>query len=177
LDTAVGAFGARQSLSQIDDAALAKGADRLAAFRVDRLHVAVDGEDQPSILAVRASPVVDAAARDAVQTLVDPDLLARRRVERDERIVPAQHVHRPVGDDRVEASLAVRIEPGDFEPANVRPGDLIEIDEVRIGGVAAEVGPPLVIRCRRECDVEKSGSRHESDQLLHAVSFLRDLFA
>src|SRR5207249_409980 len=110
------------------ETALTEGANRLAAFRVDRLHVAVDREDQPPVLAVGAAPVVEAAARDAVQSLVDPDLLARRWIERDERVVPAQHVHQAVDDDGIEAGLPVWIEPGHLELAHVRLVDLIEVD-------------------------------------------------
>ena len=57
----------------------------LPVARVDRLQEAVDREEQPAVLAVRALPVVDAPAGDAGQALVDPDFLAGRGVERDER--------------------------------------------------------------------------------------------
>src|SRR5262249_33698746 len=176
LDAPVGAFGPRQSLPQVDDTAVAERANRLAALRVDRLHVAVDGEDQPPVLAVGARPIVDAAARDAVQSLVDPDLFARRRIERDERVVPAEHVHHAVDDDRVEARLAVWIEPRNLEPADVRFIDLIEVDEMRVGGVAAVVRPPRVGWSCRERNLEKSGNRRDDDRLLHAAPLTCDPF-
>ena len=69
---------------------VAERQDRLAGARVDRLQEAVDREEQPLVFAVLALPVVDAAARHAVQPFVDPDLLARRGVERDQRSIPAR---------------------------------------------------------------------------------------
>ncbi len=67
------------------------------------LQIAVDAENQPPILAVLALPVVDPARLHAGQAFVDPDLLARRRVERDERVVPPGDVDDVVDDDRIEA--------------------------------------------------------------------------
>ena len=80
---------------------------------------------------------------DAGQPLVDPDLLAGRGVERDQRVVPSQHVHHVVDDDGIEAGLRVRIEPRDLELADVGLLDLIEIDEIGSARPAAEVPPPL----------------------------------
>ena len=80
----------RETDAQIDRAVLAERQDRLAGRGVDRLQEAVDREQQPLVLAVGALPVVDAARHDAAEPLVDPQLLAGRRIERDERVVPSR---------------------------------------------------------------------------------------
>ena len=99
---------------------------------VDCLEEAVHREDQPAVLAVFALPVVDALARDAAQPVVDPDLLAGRRVQRDDRrLVPAEPVEHVTSVDRTEDRRAVRIVPGHLELADVGLGDLLERAEVR----------------------------------------------
>ena len=85
-----------------------------------------------------------------VQVLVDPDLLARRRVERHERVVARQHVHHVVDDDRVEDVRDVvrasdRSRPT-CELADVGLGDLVSVREVRVVRPAAVVTPRLRFR-------------------------------
>ena len=87
---------------QVDRALVAERDDRLAGDGIDRFEELVALIEQPPVLAILALPVVDAAGRHALQPLVDPDLLARRRVERHQRVVPRQHVHDVVDDDRAE---------------------------------------------------------------------------
>ena len=84
LDSSGIALRARQADPQIHDAVLAEGQNRLARLRIDGLQKAVDGKQQPPVLPVLALPVVDAAAGDARQPLVDPDLFARGRIQRDQ---------------------------------------------------------------------------------------------
>ena len=144
LHAAVRAFSAPQALSHVDDPVGAEAPDRLAALRVNGLQIAVDGKDQPLVFSVRALPVVEAATGHAGQAFVDPDFLARRRVERDERVVAPRHVHDIIDDDRVEARCGIWIEPGHFEPAHIGFLDLIEVGEMRSAGPTAEVPPPLV---------------------------------
>ena len=72
---------------------------------------------------------------DAVQPVVDPDLLAGRRVQRDQRgRVAAEAVEHVIGEDRAERRRAVRIEPRHLELADVGLGDLVERVEVRAVG-------------------------------------------
>ncbi len=106
--------------------------NRFARARVDLLQKAVDREDQPAVLAVGALPVVDALARDAAQTVVYPDLLAGRRVERDERgPVAPEAVEHVMSEHGTEDRRAVRIEPGHLELTDVGLLDLIERVEIR----------------------------------------------
>ena len=106
LDPAGVLLGARKTVAQIDDAVLAEGQDGLAGLRVDLLQEAVDRKQQPAILAVLALPVVDAAAGDAGEPFVNPEFLAGRRVERDQRAAAPEHVHHVVDDDRIETGVA-----------------------------------------------------------------------
>ena len=92
----------RETDAQIDRAVFAERQDRLAGRGVNRLQVAVDREQQPLVLAVGALPVVDAARDDAAEPLVDPQLIAGRGIERDQRVVPPEQIHHVVDDDRVE---------------------------------------------------------------------------
>ena len=154
------AFGARQADPHVDDAVVAERHDRLAGARVDLLEEAVDREDQAAILAVSALPVVDALARDAVQPLVHPDLLAGRRVERDERRrVAAEAVEHAVGEHRTEGRRGVRIEPRHLEPGDVGLVDLIE--RVVIGAVDSGQRLDRALRGRR---AEPDGSHETGGQ-------------
>src|SRR5262249_2666086 len=132
---------AHESFTNIDDAVGAEGADGLARGGVDLLEVVADAENDAAILAVLALPVVRAAPRHAEQPLVNPDLLARRRVERDERAVARLSVDHAARDDRVEERLAVRISPGDFELRDVALVDLLQGGEFRVVGAAAVIQP------------------------------------
>ncbi len=141
---------APDALAQIDQAVGAERQDRLAGRGVDGLEVVVDLEDQPALAAVGALPVVDAAPGDAAQTGVDPQLLARRRIERDKRLVLRQHVHRGAGDDGIElvdVVVADRVGPRDRQAGDVLRRDLREVDELRGVGAAAVVLP--LARCLR----------------------------
>ena len=70
---------------------------------------------------VLAFPVIDPPAGDdgcARLRRVDPHLLARGRIQRDDRIVVRENEHDSIHDNRVEVVLVVvsgRIGPGDFE--------------------------------------------------------------
>jgi hypothetical protein len=122
----------------------AEGQDRFAGGGVDGLEVVVDLEEEAAVLAVRTLPVVDAAAGDAAQPGVNPQLLARGRVEGDERLVLRQHVHRGAGDDRVElvdVVVADGIRPRHRQAGDVGRRDLGEVDELRRVGTAAVVFP------------------------------------
>ena len=135
---------AADALAQVDEAVRAERQDRLAGGGVDGLEVVVDLEDQPAIAAVRALPVVDAAPGDAAQPGVDPQLLAGGRVERDERLVLRQHVHRGADDDRIElvdVVVADRVGPRHLQAGDVLRRDLREVDELRGVGAAAVVLP------------------------------------
>ena len=136
---------------------------------VDLFQVAVSLENQPPVLVVFALPVIDSARRDPLQVGVDPDLLPRRRVQRDQRVVPRQHVHRFVHDQgipHVRHVVAARIRPRHPQSLDVRLGDLIQGRVMRVVGPAAVVQPCLVIALRarqtRRCDEAKKppGSRH-----------------
>ena len=75
---------------------------------------------------------------------VDPELLAGGRVERDERLVLRQHVHRAADDDRIElvdVVVADRIGPRHLQAGDVLRRDLAEVDEFRGVGAAAVVLP------------------------------------
>ena len=72
---------------------------------------------------------------------MDPQLLAGRRVERDERVAVAAAVDGAADDERVEVGLAGRIRPGDLELADVGLGDLGRGDEPRAVGAAGVVAP------------------------------------
>ena len=130
LHAAVGAFGASQPFTQIDDPVVAEAQDGLAGAGINRLHVSIDREQQSTIFSVGALPVVDAAGDDPGQSLVNPHLLPGRGIEGYQRIVPSQDVHHVVDDDGIEAGGAVRVEPRHFELADVRLLDLIEGDEM-----------------------------------------------
>lgn len=139
---------ATESYPEIDQPVGAERQYRLARAGVDFLQMVVDREDEPPILPILALPVGDAAARQTRKVLVDPDLLARCGVERDERAVPRQHIHHVVDDDGVEdvgAGVAGRIDPGDLQLADVGLRGLIERDEMRRIRAAA-VGPPGTAR-------------------------------
>src|SRR5438477_192838 len=83
-------------------------------------------------LAVFALPVIHPLVHDPVQAFVDPQLLSRRRVERDEGGgVAAQSVQNAIDIHGAEARRGVRIEPRHLELSDVRLGDLIEAPEVR----------------------------------------------
>src|SRR4029453_15601739 len=69
-------LGTQEPDPHVGDAVVAEGHDRLAGACVNLLEETVNGEDQAAILAVSALPEVDALARDAVQPLVHPQLLA-----------------------------------------------------------------------------------------------------
>ena len=96
------------------------------------LEEAVHREDQPAVLAVFALPVVHPLAVDPAQPVVDPDLLAGGRVQRDDRrVVPAEPVEHVTSVDRTEDRRAVRIVPSHLELADVGLGDLLDRPEVR----------------------------------------------
>src|SRR5262249_31742649 len=81
----------------------------------------------------------DALARDAAQALVDPELLAGVRVERDQRgRVAAEAVEHVMGVDRRKGRRRVRVEPRNFELSDVLLGDLIK--RVIVGTVWAGQG-------------------------------------
>ena len=142
-------LAAQHALAQIDVAIRPEGHDRLAGPGIDGLEVRSGGEEQPLFLTVLALPVVDAPRRQ-LQVLVNPDFLARRRIERDERIAATRHEHHVVDDDGVEPEVAVRIEPGDLQLLHVGFVDLIEIGEVRARWSAAMIPPPLLASGRRQ---------------------------
>ena len=81
-------------------------------------------------LAVRALPVVHAARRHAREVLVDPEFLAVRRVERDDRAVPSLHVGDTARDDRARARRPERVEPDWVEIAHVAAGEIAEREKV-----------------------------------------------
>ena len=112
LDAADGRGIAAEAFSQVDDAIVAERADGLARGGVDLLEVVADAENQAPILAVLAFPVVHAAPGHPFEAFVDPDFLARRRVQRNQRTVAPSAVDHAAGHDRVEAGLAVRVGPG-----------------------------------------------------------------
>ena len=146
----------RETDAQIDRAVFTERQDRLAGRGVNRLQVAVDREQQPLVLAVGALPVVDAARHDAAEPLVDPQLLAGRGIERDQRVVPPEHVHDVVDDDRVEPRCRIGVGPCDFELPDVRFLDLVEVHEVGAVGTG-EVVPPVAGAARRAGEAGQRG--------------------
>ena len=74
---------AKELGAQIDDPVDAEGGNGEPGAGIDGLQETVDREQQPAFLAVLALPVIDATARHAVESFVDPDLLPGRRVEGD----------------------------------------------------------------------------------------------
>jgi hypothetical protein len=81
---------------------------------------------------------------------VHPDLLARRRIERDKcgRVAP-QAVQHVVGEHRAEHRRAVRVEPCHFELTDIGFLDLIEGLEIR----TVETGQRLDLSLRgRHCE-------------------------
>jgi hypothetical protein len=133
-----------QPFAEVHDAVVAEGHDRLAGPCIDRLQIAVHLEQQPAIRAVLALPVVDPTRGDAAEALVNPDLLAGRRVECDERVVAREHVCDVVDDDRVEDirhRVAGRVGPRHAEPLQVGLVDLGQCDVPGVVGRAAEVRP------------------------------------
>jgi hypothetical protein len=79
-------FGTIQRLAKINLTAIAKRRDRLTRLGVDLRHHPVIEVDEPSIAAVGALPVVDAARADRALVLVYPQFLARRGIERDDGV-------------------------------------------------------------------------------------------
>ena len=100
---------------------------------------------------VLALPVVDAVGGDAAsRVLVSPDLLPRRGIERDDRIVLREDVHDVVDDERVEeivGRIAGWVRPGDFQRGDVRAVDLRERRVLRLIRSAAVVAPRRVWSC------------------------------
>src|SRR5262249_47801111 len=105
--------------------------------------------EEPTILAIRALPVVHAAIADGALTFVNPDFLAGRRVERDDREALAERVHHAVDDDRVEPErplIAGRVGPRDLELGDVLLADLIERRVLRRIGAAQVFTPGVELR-------------------------------
>ena len=152
------AFGAQQADPHVAHAVVSEAQNRFAGARVDLLEKAVDGEDQSAVLAVRRLPVVDALAGDAVQPLVHPELLARRRVQRDERArVAAKTIDHVIGVHGAEDWRRIRVEPGHLELTHVRFVDLIE--RVVVRAIEARLRLDLSL-CRRRGEHDHG---HERD--------------
>src|SRR5690606_3645142 len=113
--------------AQVDAAVVAERRDRLARARVDRGQMALVDIEEPPVRAILALPVADAACADLAFVGVHPDLLARRRVERDDRAALREHVHHAVDDDRIEeVVLAGLVGPSDLQLRDVALVDLSE---------------------------------------------------
>ena len=150
-------LGARQPVPQIDDAVLAEGQDRLAGSRIDLLKETVDRKQQPSVFPVVALPVVHATAVNTGQPLMDPDLSAGRRIQRDQRIAAPQCIHHVVDDNGIEPRGGIGIEPRDLEVADIRFLYLIGADEVRAVRPGQVIPPPPVAAgCHRNGDGDDS---------------------
>ena len=104
-----------EPFTQIDHAVLAEGRNRLAGLRVEGAQHVQRAEQQPAIRAVGALPVVHAADREGLDLGRRPQLLAGRRVERDERVAAGPRVDDVADDERVEVGVAVGIRPGDLQ--------------------------------------------------------------
>ena len=153
---ASGILRSRETDAQIDRAVFAERQDRLAGRGVNRLQEAVDREQQTLVLAVGALPVVDAARHDAAEPLVDPQLLAGRGIQRDQRVVPPEQVHDVVDDDRVEARCRIGIVPCDLELPDIRFLDLVEVHEIGAVG-SGEVVPPVPVAARGAGEASQRG--------------------
>ena len=110
-------------------------------LRVDLLEEVVRAENQAAVLAVLALPVVHASTVEPLDTLVDPDLLSGRRIERHERAVRATAVDDSAHDERIEVGLTGRVRPGHLKLAHIGLGDLRRGDEPGAVGATGVVAP------------------------------------
>ena len=137
---------APQRDAQIHAAVLAERGDRVASLGVDRGQVPGIQIHQPAILAVLALPVVEAARANRALIRVAPQLLARRRIEGDDGVAGALHVHHVVHDDGIERDIpGHRIGPGDLQLRDIGLVDLVERGVLRRVR-AALIGRPGGVR-------------------------------
>ena len=128
--------------------------------RVDLLEEVVGAEDQAPVGAVLALPVVHATAVEALNALVDPDLLAGGRIERHERTVRAQAVDDPAHDERIEVGLARRVRPRHLKLTHIVLGDLLRGHESGAVGTTGVV-TPLALRLARDRQPRNTGQRQD----------------
>jgi hypothetical protein len=140
---------AAETFAKVHDAVVAKRRDRLAGHRVDFLQVIVHAEDQTSILAILAFPIVQAARRHGLHAFADPELFSGACIKRDEGTVSAASVYSAVHDDRMKHRLAVRVRPGDLQLLYVLPRDVFRIEIARTVGVAAVRNPGFLTAALR----------------------------
>ena len=130
--------------ADVDASVVAERGDGVAGPRVDGPQRSRVQVEEPAIRSIGALPIVDAAIGDGALVPARPFLLPRHRVERHDRVVARQHVHRPIDDDRIEAvapGIGGRIGPRHFQPGDVRPVDLIERRVLRRVGAAEVLRP------------------------------------
>jgi hypothetical protein len=149
--------------AQVDAAVHAERDNALSGLRVDLLEHVVRAEDQAPVGAVAALPVVHAATVESLRTLVAPDRLSGRRVERYERPVRAATVDHTARDDGIEVGRASLVRPRHFELLNVGSRDLGRRDEPGAVGTAAVITPFtwLLAGDRRACD--RGQHQHQCD--------------
>ena len=79
---------------------------------------------------------------------MDPDLFSRRRIESNQRIVACQDIHHTIHDDGIEIVNVVvtsLVGPSHLELVDVRFGDLVYGDIVRVVGTSAVIFPSLAV--------------------------------
>ena len=135
------AVAARGADAHVDEAFGAERQDLLAVARIHFADAVVRREDEAPVRAILALPVREPALGRAQRR--HPQLLAGRRVERDEDAADARHVHHVVDDERVEDEpvgfAGHRIKPRAFELFDVALVDLRE------RGVLHRVRRPAVL--------------------------------
>ena len=151
-----------QRHAQIHSAVLAERRNRFASLGVDGRQVSGVQIQQPAILAVPALPVVEPPRADRALVRMAPQLLSRRRIERDDRVAGALY-HHVVDDDRVERDIpGHRMRPGDLELRNVGFIDLVERRILRRVG-ASLIGGPGRVGLRTSATVRARLSRQRDE--------------
>ena len=172
-------FGiAVQPFFQIDAPVLAERRDRLPRARIDGAQEMIAREQQPPVGAVLALPIIDPAVGDHFGVRVRrkrPDLFARRRVQRDDRVVLGQNVHHAVHHERIEGVLVVvagRIRPGDLQLAYVGSIDLGQRGVLRGVGCAPVVAPGFVVlrKERERRQKQQDSGREDGEHSFHDAS-------
>ncbi len=145
---------------QIHHTAIAEVGDREPCHRVDLLEMVVGHEDEPPFGAVFALPVVHPPGRHPLQAVVDPQRLARLRVDRDDGVPSDPTVEDAAHHQGVEGRFGMGIDPGDLQLRDIRLVDDLRVEEARTGGVTPVRHPRFFAGLRRKPPQEDTSEPH-----------------